>query len=40
MLLLNHNADVTIINGEGKTPSQVAMIEEIKQLIVGMTVKF
>ena len=35
MLLLQHDAEVTVINGEGKTPSQVANMEDIKQLIVG-----
>jgi len=35
MLLIQYNADVTIINGEGRKPSQVTNSTEVKQLIKG-----
>jgi len=34
-LLIQYNADVTIINGEGRKPSQVTNSTEVKQLIKG-----
>ena len=34
-LLIQYNADVTIINGEGRKPSQVTNSREVKQLIKG-----
>jgi hypothetical protein len=35
LLLLENDADVTVINGEGKIPSQVANKDEVRQLIQG-----
>ena len=34
-LLIQHDADVTIINGEGRKSSQVTNSVEVKQLIKG-----
>ena len=34
-VLIQHNADVMIINGEGRKPSQVTNNAEVKQLIKG-----
>jgi hypothetical protein len=33
LLLLQHNADVNIINGEGQTPRDVAELEDVAKLL-------
>jgi hypothetical protein len=33
LLLLQHNADVNVINGEGQTPRDVAKLEDIAKLL-------
>lgn len=33
MLLIQHNADVSIINGEGQTPKDVSKSQEIADMI-------
>ena len=38
LLLLEYNADVSVINGEGRTPLQMANSDEVKNLIEGETI--
>lgn len=35
MLLLQHNADVNVINGEGQTPRDVAKLEDVAKLLLA-----
>ena len=39
LLLLKFGADVSLINGEGKTPLQMANDDEVQQLIKGSQFK-
>jgi len=34
-LLLQHNADVNVINGEGQTPRDVAKLEDVAKLLLA-----
>lgn len=33
LLLLQHNADVNVVNGEGQTPRDVAKLEDVTKLL-------
>jgi hypothetical protein len=35
LLLLQHNADVNVINGEGQTPRDVAKLEDVAKLLLA-----
>jgi hypothetical protein len=35
LLLLQHNADVNVINGEGQTPRDVAKLEDVIKLLLA-----
>lgn len=34
-MLLQHNADVNVINGEGQTPRDVAKLEDVAKLLLA-----
>lgn len=40
LLLLHHHADVTVINGEGRTPLQMTDNQDVKKLIEGTNFVF